>query len=111
MRALVLLFALLSIMALRPAAAADTSAFSAPVRQATLTTPAKVLPFPRSERAASVWAGDACGRECGSHCAWGMVGCLSHDTQGRCLALVDTCDRYCQGQCRSAGGPLLPIDF
>jgi hypothetical protein len=69
------------------------------------------LPFPRSERAASVWAGDACWRDCGSHCAWGMASCLSRDAQGKCVGLVDTCDRYCQRECRTSGGPLLPIDF
>jgi len=113
MRALVLLFALLSIMALRPAAAADTSAFSAPVRQATLTTPAKALPFPRSERAQSVWASGVCWNQCGAYCTSGLVGCLRRDSQGQCLQYTDRCDRYCQNQCRTQGGPLLPdlLDF
>ena len=68
-----------------------------------------VLPFPRSERAASAWAGGACWSECGAYCAWGLVGCLARDAQGRCLKLTDRCDRYCQRECRSSGGPLLPI--
>ncbi|MDO8877617.1 MAG: hypothetical protein Q8M24_13360 [Pseudolabrys sp.] len=69
------------------------------------------LPFPRSERAQSVWASNVCWSECGSYCAWGQAGCLQRDTQGQCLKLTDTCDRYCQRQCRTSGGPLLPIDF
>lgn len=71
----------------------------------------KTLPFPRSERAQSVWASSACWSECGSYCAWGEAGCLTRDSQGQCLKLTDTCDRYCQRQCRSSGGPLLPLDF
>lgn len=74
------------------------------------------LPFPRSERAQSFWASGACWSECGSYCAWGAAGCLAGDnaagnTQGQCLKLTDTCDRYCQRQCRTSGGPLLPLDF
>ncbi len=68
-------------------------------------------PFPRSERAASVWSAGACWSDCGSHCAWGLAGCLERDAQGQCLKLTDACDRYCQRECRSSGGPLLPIDF
>lgn len=68
-------------------------------------------PFSRSERAQAVWTSDACWSECGSYCAWGFAGCLERDTQGQCLKLTDTCDRYCQRQCRTSGGPLLPIDF
>ncbi|MBI2717066.1 MAG: hypothetical protein HYX37_21860 [Rhizobiales bacterium] len=69
------------------------------------------LPFPRGERAASVWASRTCWSECGSYCAWGMVGCLQRDAQGTCLKLTDKCDRYCQRECRTSGGPLLPIEF
>lgn len=71
----------------------------------------RILPFPRSERAQSVWASGACWSECGSYCAWGAAGCLTRDAQGQCLKLTDTCDRYCQRQCRTSGGPLLPLDF
>jgi hypothetical protein len=74
-------------------------------------TPGQELPFPRSERAQSVWASGACWSECGSYCAWGMAGCLERDAQGRCLKLTDKCDRYCQRECRTSGGPLLPIEF
>jgi hypothetical protein len=69
------------------------------------------LPFPRSERAQAVWASGACWSECGSYCAWGLAGCLQVDPQGRCLKLADTCDRYCQRECRTQAGPLFPIDF
>ena len=68
-------------------------------------------PYPRSERAQSVWASGACWSECGSYCAWGQAGCLQRDAQGRCLKLTDKCDRYCQRECRTSGGPLLPIEF
>jgi len=73
--------------------------------------PGPELPFPRSERAQSVWASGACWSECGAHCAWGMAGCLERDAQGTCLKLTDKCDRYCQRECRTSGGPLLPIEF
>jgi hypothetical protein len=69
------------------------------------------LPFARGERAQSVWASGACWSECGSYCAWGEAGCLARDVQGTCLKLTDACDRYCQRECRTSGGPLLPIDF
>ena len=69
------------------------------------------LPFPRGERAQSVRASGVCWSDCGAHCAWGMAGCLTHDAQGECLKLTDACDRYCQRECRSSGGPLLPIDL
>jgi hypothetical protein len=68
-------------------------------------------PFSRSERAQSVWASGACWSECGSYCAWGMAGCLERDAQGLCLKLTDRCDRYCQRECRTSGGPLLPDIF
>jgi len=69
------------------------------------------LPFSRDERAQSVWASGACWSECGSYCAWGQNGCLAHDTQGQCIKLTDKCDRYCQRECRTSGGPLLPLEF
>ena len=67
------------------------------------------LPFQRSERAQSVWASRACWSECGASCAWGMAGCLQRDSQGLCLQFTDTCDRYCQRECRTSGGPLLSL--
>ena len=69
------------------------------------------LPFTRSERAASAWASGACWSDCGSYCAWGMAGCLQRDAQGQCIKLTDKCDRYCQRECRTAGGPFLPLEM
>ena len=69
------------------------------------------LPFPRSERAQTVWASQRCWRECGSYCAWGMAGCLQQDSQGLCLKLTDKCDRYCQRECRTNAGPYLPFEL
>jgi hypothetical protein len=67
-------------------------------------------PFARSARSQAVWDSDACWSECGAYCAWALNGCLYEDTQGRCLAYTDACDRYCQRSCRSYGGPFLPIE-
>jgi hypothetical protein len=72
--------------------------------------PPQPLPFPRSERAQSVWASGACWSECGSYCAWHLNGCLHHDSQGICILYSAACDRYCQRACRDRGGPFLPID-
>jgi hypothetical protein len=69
------------------------------------------LPFPRGDRAQSVWSSGGCWSECGSYCAWGAADCLTRAPQGHCLKLTDACDRSCQRQCRSSGGPLLPLDF
>ena len=102
--AIVRLLGVILLSPLGPAAAADL----------TVRTPvahANTLPFPRSERAQSVWASGSCWRDCSAYCAWGQTGCLTHDAQGTCLKLADTCDRYCQRQCRTSGGPLLPLDF
>jgi hypothetical protein len=67
------------------------------------------LPFPRSERAQSVWEAGACWSDCGAQCAWGQNACLKVDEQGQCLAWTDACDRFCLKQCRTSGGPLLSI--
>ncbi len=92
------------------AAAADDFR-SAPVTIWRYNNHPQELPFVRSDRAASVWASGACWSECGSYCAWGMAGCLERHAQGQCLKLTDKCDRYCQRECRTSGGPLLPIEF
>jgi hypothetical protein len=110
MRALLVLIILTSVLA-GPASAADVSAAAS--RLAALTMPAKPLPFPRSDRAQSVWASGACWTQCGSYCTAGLVGCLKRDSQGQCLQATDRCDRFCQNQCRTEGGPFLPdlLDF
>jgi hypothetical protein len=69
------------------------------------------LPFPRGELAQSVWASGRCWKECGAHCAWGMAGCLQQDSQGLCMKLTDRCDRYCQRECRTYGGPFVPFEL
>jgi hypothetical protein len=69
------------------------------------------LPFPRGKRAEAVWASGACWSDCGAYCAWGLAGCLKEDTQGRCLKYTDKCDRYCQRECRTRGGPFLSVEF
>lgn len=69
------------------------------------------LPFPRGERAQSVWASGLCWRECGARTAWALNACLERDAQGQCLNEADASDRACQRQCRTSGGPLLPLDF
>jgi hypothetical protein len=70
----------------------------------------QVLPFPRSPRAESIWASDACWSQCQSVCTWDLVGCLQVDAQGHCLQHTDACDRYCQRDCRTRGGPYLPFE-
>ena len=90
------------------AGAADNSRLPQPLPQGVeRAQKADELPFPRSERAQSIWAADTCWRDCSANCAWGVAGCLRRDEQGVCLSKGDTCDRYCQRQCRSSGGPLL----
>ena len=107
----------LSWMAPAPVSAADGPSATA---TSTSTSDAKIwrynnhpeaLPFARSERAAATWASGACWSECGSYCAWGEAGCLQRDAQGQCIKLTDKCDRYCQRECRTSGGPLLPIEM
>lgn len=97
------------VASIAPAHAADLNPMQASTWR--MTAPRDVLPFPRSERAESVWASGACWSECGSYCAWGQTQCLERDSQGQCLKLTDKCDRYCQRQCRTSGGPLLPIEM
>jgi hypothetical protein len=70
-----------------------------------------VPPFPRSERSQAVWDGGVRWTRCGSYCAWGQTQCLEFDSQGQCLKLTDKCDRYCQRDSRTAGGPLLALEL
>ena len=112
MRALIVML-VLAMSALGPARAADMSASVAPRHHSVVVAAAKTLPFPRSERSQSVWASGVCWNQCGAYCTAGLVGCLKRDAQGQCLQYTDRCDRYCQNQCRTEGGPLLPdiLDF
>ncbi|MEP7029446.1 MAG: hypothetical protein ABI830_00770 [Pseudolabrys sp.] len=108
MKPLFLIAVLLLGVSMLPSSAADRTMSRDSWRTAAQRD---VLPFPRSERAQSVWASGACWSECGSYCAWGQTECLSRDAQGQCLKYTDKCDRYCQRECRTSGGPLLPIEL
>jgi len=70
-------------------------------------------PYPQSKRAASVWASDACWRDCSSSCAWKMEYCVRSNDADSCRPRLDACDRSCQRSCRGlSAGPLLGfIDF
>jgi hypothetical protein len=71
----------------------------------------KELPFPRDARAQAVWGERACRTDCQSYCTWGEAACLARDPQGHCLKVTDRCDRMCQRECRTRGGPLVPDIF
>ena len=91
-----------------PSLAADAVAG----RTTSVIAPAvRQLPFPRTERAASVWNERACWSECGARTAWAMAECLNRDPQGVCLDRANHSDRMCQRECRASGGPLLPDIF
>ena len=72
--------------------------------------PVRMLPFPRSAQAQSMWASGACWNACQSYCTWDLPACLQADSQGQCLKYTDACDRACQRDCRTRGGPYLPVD-
>ena len=100
----VLVAVLLSLAAGLPAGAADFGTGKRVTVAAASTM--RALPFPRSSRSQAVWASDACWNDCQSYCTWGEAGCLQVDSQGRCLRYTDRCDRACQRDCRTRGGPL-----
>ena len=65
-------------------------------------------PYPQSKRAASVWASDACWRDCTSTCNWKMEYCVGSNNADACRPHLDACDRSCQRSCRGlSAGPLL----
>ena len=69
-------------------------------------------PYPQNRRAASVWASDACWRDCKAACTWAMDSCMGthRGTHGAdaCRPGLDACDRACQRDCRDPrSGPLL----
>jgi hypothetical protein len=109
--AIVLIALLLGGFFTGSAVAADMKPYQPSMWRADRTVPRDVPPFSRSERSQAVWASAACWTDCGSYCAWGQTQCLERDSQGTCIKLTDKCDRYCQRQCRTSGGPLLPIEF
>lgn len=67
------------------------------------------LPFPRSARAAAVWGEGACWNDCQATCTWDQTACLSADSQGACVKDTDACDRMCQRDCRTRGGPYMNL--
>ncbi len=87
-----------------PAAAADLG-----LTRASAHSRGKFLPFPRSARATAVWGESACWRGCQGSCTWGLSACLAVDAQGRCLKYTNACDRSCQRDCRTQGGPYVAI--
>lgn len=110
--ALALLFVIMCAAAV-PAAAADVNVSYRDARPEVwrYNRHGKELPFPREARAQAVWGERACWSECQSYCTWGEAACLERDPQGRCLKLTDRCDRMCQRECRTRGGPLVPDIF
>lgn len=92
-----------------PALAADLK--PAAMKTWRMSARSDVLPFSRSERAQAVWDGNERWTACGSYCAWGQTQCLERDSQGTCLKLTDKCDRMCQRDSRTAGGPLIPFEL
>ena len=70
-------------------------------------------PYPQTSRAATVWNGDACWRECSASCTWKMDYCVGASDADQCRPHLDACDRSCQRSCRSWWqGPLLGfMDF
>jgi hypothetical protein len=64
-------------------------------------------PYPQSKRAASVWASDACWRDCKTSCTWKMEYCVGSNDPDACRPHLDACDRSCQRSCRGlSAGPL-----
>lgn len=105
MKHLIVLLAVLFGGIVMPATAAELGAMESGYTQ----RHPSVLPFPRSARAEAVWGENACWSDCQRTCTWGLAGCLSFDSQGRCLQATDACDRSCQRACRVRGGPYLPF--
>lgn len=106
---------LLTLMAsvIVPAGAADTIASYRDARPEIwrFNRHSKELPFPRDARAQAVWGERACWSECQSFCTWGEAACLQVDAQGHCQRVTDSCDRSCQRECRTRGGPFLSFDL
>jgi hypothetical protein len=68
-----------------------------------------ISPFPMGKRVASVWASDACWRDCSSDGAWQLAVCLKSANADQCRAQLDNRDLACLRQCRVSGGPFLNI--
>ena len=112
----IILLALLTAFmgsALGPAQAADINGYARPAQPEIwrYNHHGDMLPFPRTRRSQAVFASDACWAECQSFCTWNEAACLQVDAQGRCLRVTDRCDRACQRDCRTRGGPFVSLDF
>jgi hypothetical protein len=102
---------LLLLTALLMAGLSTASATDAELSRRPVAAPASVYRvIPRSPAASLVWAGDACWRGCAMDCGRHLAACVSADAPENCIAQNDACDRFCQRECRSYGGPLLPLD-
>ena len=75
------------------------------------TASAQVLPFPRSPRAEIGVGSRACWSRMPIDLHLGPRRLPAVDSQGRCLKHTDACDRACQRDCRTRGGPYLPIEW
>jgi hypothetical protein len=65
-------------------------------------------PYPQGKRSTSVWASDACWRDCKSACTWKMEYCVRSNSADECRPHLDSCDRTCQRECRGPwSGPIL----
>jgi hypothetical protein len=107
MRFWLALASLLMVIGLSSAQAADVSLWRKPA----VTAPASSYRvIPRSAEAQLIWAGDACWRGCAQDCGRHLQTCLEVDSSGNCLSQNDSCDRFCQRECRFYGGPLLPLE-
>jgi len=91
---------------LTPAAAGDYSPANRP-EVSFNGGPVHVSPYPMSKRAAAVWASDTCWRECTATCNGNMEYCVRAGDADTCRPHLDACDRACQRDCRTRGGPLL----
>lgn len=110
------------ILAILAVVLSATTAFAADVQTAPRQTSARPeiwrfdrqpdrLPFARTSRSQAVYASDACWSECQAYCSWGQSTCLKTDPQGLCLKYTDRCDRTCQSDCRSRGGPFVSLEL
>jgi hypothetical protein len=65
-------------------------------------------PYPQGARSASIWAHDACRRDCTASCTWRMASCTQSAGADACRPHLNACDRTCQRSCRSIwSGPVL----
>ena len=106
MRLSLLLAAVLMVLGLAPATAADAVIRHRSAIAASMT---EYRVIPRSPVAQTVWASDVCWRGCAQDCGRQFKICLSQGES--CVSQNNACDRACQRACRIYGGPLLPIDF